>query len=790
MSLCPNCHAALEASSHFCPACGTKLGAVPSEEGSLLGATLNGKYRVLEELGSGAMGTVYLGEHLSLKKQVALKVLHTDLQIGKEALVRFQQEGIAVGKFTHPGAIQIFDFDVEGEDTWYLAMEYVEGQTLKALIEEHGPLDALSAADIVEQILSVLAEAHANGIVHRDLKPENIMVTRSSGDEWMVKVLDFGLSKLLDQPLDRSMMTQAGRIMGTPMYMSPEQCSGKAVDHRSDLYSVGLVFYELLTGRKPFEGETATELLVKHVSEEAPSLIASNPGLAFPVDIDALLHRALEKEQDDRFQDADEMLDALEAVRFDRMGKSTRASVPTRPRAGAGGGRRRRRSQPVAAPSRAGLWIALIATAVVIAGGATAYFLLTGEAARPELARLSEYEAEQLTPEEARYVELLEETRAALRKRDYDAALGSVGDALALECSDSEALLLRGEIYSKRGDLDTADADYRDALGLDPNYAAAHAGLGWSAVERGDSVRATECFELALGSDPEYADALAGDGALQFARGDLESARELLQKAVDRAPDSARANQYLGHVLLSLGELDEATEAYVQAKRDDPTAWRAYAGLGEAYLGKQRYAEAEQQLLEAIRLKGDAVEPRATLATLLIQRGRHTDAAPHLLAALGREPDDARLHALNALVLEETSDDRISVIEELEKSRELGAEEFEIELLLGIELLRAEQPLEALEHFRSAIDLNGESPIAHADFGLALAKLGRYEAAVRALERSTEIDGERAFVHLSLGVLYRDFVGDETKALASLQRYVEVGGRDSRARRWITELGG
>ncbi|MFT7679871.1 MAG: serine/threonine protein kinase, partial [Planctomycetota bacterium] len=123
MTLCPNCSQALEEGTRFCPSCGIKIGEGVAEQGSLLGTTLNGKYRVISELGTGAMGTVYLGEHLSLKKQVALKVLHTDLQIGQEALVRFQREGIAAGKFNHPGAIQIFDFDVEGKDTWYLAME-------------------------------------------------------------------------------------------------------------------------------------------------------------------------------------------------------------------------------------------------------------------------------------------------------------------------------------------------------------------------------------------------------------------------------------------------------------------------------------------------------------------------------------------------------------------------------------------------------------------------------------------------------------------------------------------
>ena len=218
LNSCPNCTFQSLETFAFCPQCGTKLPGATTEA-PILGRTLNSKYRVLREVGSGSMGTVYEGEHISLKKRVALKVLHSDLQLGDESIQRFQREGIAAGQFSHPNAIQIFDFDRDEGPIFYLAMEFVEGLDLKRLIREEGAQSVESALHVVRQILGALAEAHRHGIVHRDLKPENVMIVRGTGPH-RVKVLDFGLSKLVDRPLDVS-LTEVGRVMGTPLYRSP-----------------------------------------------------------------------------------------------------------------------------------------------------------------------------------------------------------------------------------------------------------------------------------------------------------------------------------------------------------------------------------------------------------------------------------------------------------------------------------------------------------------------------------------------------------------------------------------
>ncbi|MHC5063715.1 MAG: serine/threonine protein kinase [Planctomycetota bacterium] len=308
MSTCINCGHQPEDNVKFCPSCGTQMGPQAEQADTLLGQTLSGKYRIISELGSGSMGTVYLGEHLGLKKKVALKILHPDLHVSDESLKRFQREGIAAGSFNHPNAIQIFDFDrAEGKHI-YLALEFCEGQNLKVYLGESGPLSPMVAVRLIRQVLSTLAEAHAQGIVHRDLKPDNIMVVESAAGELTVKVLDFGLSKLVDRPLEASLQTQTGRIMGTPLYMSPEQWAGGDVDGRSDLYSAGLILYEMLSCHHPFRGSTITETMVKSTSQQAPSLAEARPDLKIPEGLEKVLDRSMQKRKADRYQSATQMI--------------------------------------------------------------------------------------------------------------------------------------------------------------------------------------------------------------------------------------------------------------------------------------------------------------------------------------------------------------------------------------------------------------------------------------------------------------------------------------------------
>jgi serine/threonine-protein kinase len=261
---------------------------------------IDGRYRVLHRVGSGGMADVVCAEDLQLGRKVAIKLLHRRFAQDEEFVERFRREASSAAGLQHPHVVAVYDRGA-WDDTYYIAMEYLEGRTLKKLVQEEAPLEAARAIDFTIQILRAARFAHKRGIIHRDLKPHNVIVDA----EGRAKVTDFGIAKA-----GASDMTQTGSIMGTAQYLSPEQAQGLAVSAPSDLYSIGIILYEMLTGRVPFEGESAVTIALKQVSE-AP-VPPSTPNPAVPPALEAVVLRALEKDPARRFADADEFIAALE----------------------------------------------------------------------------------------------------------------------------------------------------------------------------------------------------------------------------------------------------------------------------------------------------------------------------------------------------------------------------------------------------------------------------------------------------------------------------------------------
>src|SRR6478672_1288627 len=266
----------------------------------LTGRTL-GDYQVLRRLGTGGMGQVYLARQLSLKREVALKLLRTDLATNSTALLRFQAEAEAVAKLNHPNIVHIHQMG-EFEGQRYMVLEFVDGRNLRDHLARRGPPDLPVTLSIIKQVVLALQKAHEQGIVHRDIKPENILVTKKVE----VKVTDFGLSRFFTGATPALNLTQSGVTLGTPLYMSPEQVQGKAVDHRSDIYSLGVTCYHLLTGEPPFRGSTAFDVALKHVQGEARPLGSIRPDL--PAELCAIVHKMMAKNPIDRYQSAREVL--------------------------------------------------------------------------------------------------------------------------------------------------------------------------------------------------------------------------------------------------------------------------------------------------------------------------------------------------------------------------------------------------------------------------------------------------------------------------------------------------
>jgi serine/threonine-protein kinase len=302
-------------------------------EDRLLGQVLAGKYRIEEKIDEGGMGCVYRATHVLMEKTVAVKVLHPALAADDKIVARFTREAKAASRISHPHAINVTDFGESENGIVYLVMEYLRGRTLKDIVRGEGPMPLARVVEIVRQVSGALEAAHEQGVVHRDLKSDNIMLEEATGGGDWAKVLDFGIAKIKQTEQSQSVhetdpgLTSPNLIIGTPQYMSPEQCSQASdIDTRSDLYSFGVILYEMLAGHVPFTGDSPTAIMMKHLQEPPPSILEERKDL--PAGVGRVIARALAKRPEDRYQKAGELYDELNAAAAEAPNISTGAVTP------------------------------------------------------------------------------------------------------------------------------------------------------------------------------------------------------------------------------------------------------------------------------------------------------------------------------------------------------------------------------------------------------------------------------------------------------------------------------
>lgn len=306
--LCPQCGARYDAGVVFCPRDGSALG-TPSR-GDLVGQLIAGRYRVIEPLGQGAMGRVYLAEHVKMERRCAIKVMSPELVSDADAISRFNREATNASRIQHPNVATVYDFGESADGLVFLAMEFVPGEALSRICDREHALPAARAANIARQVADGLDAAHDLGIIHRDLKPDNIMIAQAKDGRDIVKIVDFGIAKGTQQgAAGREALTRTGVVVGTLQYMSPEQLGGDPIDGRSDLYALGCMLYEMLTGESAFAGSTIEARLQRRLTGEPLHPRGVNPSV--PVWLDALVAKALAREPGARFQTAADLRDAL-----------------------------------------------------------------------------------------------------------------------------------------------------------------------------------------------------------------------------------------------------------------------------------------------------------------------------------------------------------------------------------------------------------------------------------------------------------------------------------------------
>lgn len=518
-----------------------------------------GPYRIIEQLGQGGMATVFKAYHPALDRYVAIKVLHPAFKEDPNFLARFQREARIVAKLEHPHIVPVYDFS-EHKGMAYLVMRYIEGETLKAHLKGT-PLPPERTLEILKPVAEALTYAHEQGVLHRDIKPSNVMLTPEGG----IYLTDFGLARMAqsgESTLSQDMM------IGTPQYMSPEQAKGEKVDERTDIYSLGVVLFEMLTGRVPFSADTPYAVVHDHIYTPLPLPTTIRPDL-FPA-LERVLLKALAKEKDDRYEQVAELAIAFEDAVVEAASGVAPVSEeekvvelatvpPTVVEA--------EPAVPEAKPSRK-RWL--------IIGGAAAAFLLLVCCAGLFLASQAQKTKGTSTPI-ARPEIKATPLPGGPTKMPPPGGEDPVGRALRqvqANPNDPEAHLILGNAYALQGAKDKALEEFERAIELDPEYAEAY-------IRAGDMLAALEEFA---------------------------PAHEMYQRALELQPDNVAANMKVGRALLWDGQMEAAIEHFKRVAEVEPDLALPHAAIGIALVVTDRLEEGHEELEVALRLEPDLPE--------------------------------------------------------------------------------------------------------------------------------------------------------------------------------------
>jgi tetratricopeptide (TPR) repeat protein len=605
MASCASCAWEVQLEDTFCPRCGAPV------VDAMIGSVVGDRYRVVSRIGVGGMGAVYRAEHTMMRRDFAIKVLLPELGGKDEFARRFEREAESASRLAHPNIIAVTDFGRTDAGALFLAMEFLAGHSLSSVIAG-GPVPRERALRIIRQILRGLDHAHAAGIVHRDLKPDNIMLVERDGQSDVVKILDFGIAKVTaptsgNGGANGTVLTQAGVIFGTPDYLSPEQALGEVVDARADIYAAGVILYEMLAGRKPFESEDKVKIISMHLAHAPPRLREANPAVEVPVALEQAVLQALEKSRENRFATAAAFLQALEDAEALADGPDAGATEPqlVLPRRGP----LDRLGHFLSGRRALLLAIAVVATVSTVAYRRGAHHrTLVSAPARP-------------APPPPALADRLKKVEASLEAGNTTAARLALEQELSDRPRDARIRYMLGRVAFTEGKHAEALEQYREAIGIDAGFRGDPVLLDHVETMLGEAHNADAALDLVL----ERIGAPAADLLVKVANESADLARR--QRAVAALDDMGKGDR-VDRVSLAMLQLKRAAscdekKVFVEKLRDlgDPRALPALRGLrGRSVGGIIRLGNAvprcmKKELPEAIKAleakSGASDEPEA-----------------------------------------------------------------------------------------------------------------------------------------------------------------------------------
>jgi tetratricopeptide (TPR) repeat protein len=576
---CTSCSLEVQLEDTFCPRCGAPV------VDPLIGAVVGDRYRIVSRIGVGGMGAVYRAEHTMMGRDLAIKVLLSELGGREEFARRFEREAESASRLTHPNIITVTDFGRAPNGSLFLAMEFLAGESLTSLINQ-GAMPRARALGIVRQILRGLDHAHTAGVVHRDLKPDNIMLVERDGQRDVVKILDFGIAKVTEPASGQEALTQAGVIFGTPEYLSPEQALGEGVDARADLYAAGVILYEMLVGRRPFESDDKVKIISMHLSHTPPRMRETNPLVEVPPPLEQVVLQAMEKHRENRFASATAFLQALDDSELAvdpglpfAMGET----VPHIPLAAEPRARGRRLTAVTAG---------LVLGALALVAGASAIRSRIHRGSSSGAASLSAHPAEPAPPAPAVATEL-KKIEALLEDGNTVGARLALEDQLSLRPQDARIHYMLGRVAFSENRRNEGLAAYRDAMTLDAGFRGDPVLLAHVDAALGESRNAQAALDLII-------DKIGAPAA------------DLLEKVANEGNDLARRRRAAA-ALDEMGKGDRVDKV----------------GLLLLELKKAQTCEERKELVEKLRALGDqralpalkAMRPRGGINRFMARLG-------------------------------------------------------------------------------------------------------------------------------------------------------------------------